>query len=136
MGSGSANLLVIPPVTAERGPDNSIRISHKFLTGLEAYGIRWPGKVQALVPVYPSGGKQIDLVEYQAGKWPFELIGLHPDRSGTDSYIPKVSLGLLGDEALSRTWASTFRRVHIPYVHVLETSPKTRRQIIAHQTPG
>src|SRR6185295_6181346 len=59
-----------------------------------------------------------------------------PARLHEDANLQGAALGVLGDDAGSRRWREVLQRRNVPYVHVLEISPKTLRQIITHQTPS
>ncbi len=129
-------LVVMESPRAHLGPTGRLVLPRKFLTGLEAYASRWPGRLTALVRVASRPDDNLDHVEYAPSDWRFELRGITSEGvEEVEGGIGPRSLVLLALDKAGRIVADSCRRRGIPYVSVLEWSPRTRRQILWHEAP-
>jgi colanic acid/amylovoran biosynthesis glycosyltransferase len=129
-------ILVIPSLLARRAPGGGLLISNKFLTGLEAYAERWPGKVTSLLRVADGPDLYLDTVEHDPAASPFELGELAWDLAGIDEQLRAASVVVLSEDPQIRRIDRLCRRLGVPYVPVLEWDAQTRRQILWQEAPG
>jgi colanic acid/amylovoran biosynthesis glycosyltransferase len=130
-------LLVIPSLLARRAPGGGLLISNKFLTGLQAYAERWPGKVASLLRVAEGPDLYLDTVEHDPAAWPFELGELAWDLGGgLEDQLRAASVVVLSEDPQIRRIDRLCRRLGVPYVPVLEWDAQTRRQILWQEAPS
>lgn len=138
MGSDVAEptLLVIVSLCAQRTPTGGLLVSRKFLTGLAAYADLWPGKVVGSMRVSEKADDSLDLIEYLPGSARFELRVAPAEPERLAGHLHGVSVALVLDDDYGREAARRCVAAGVPYVHVLEWDPVTRRQITWHDASG
>lgn len=133
---GEPTLLVVVSLCAQRNAAGRLMVSRKFLTGLAAYADLWPGKVIGCMRVSQKADDSLDLTEHVPGSTRFELreAPWNPERLG--EVLDGVTVALVLDDAYGRVLARRLTKAGVPYVHVLEWDPQTRRQIMWHDAPS
>lgn len=128
-------LLVVASLLARRNAAGKLVLSRKFLTGLEAYAASWPGRVAGCVKLADEPDDSLDLAEYDPAATTVEIREAPWDVARMESVLPGTSVALLNDDVYGRSVAKMCLRMGIPYVHMLEWDPLTRRQIIWRGAP-
>jgi colanic acid/amylovoran biosynthesis glycosyltransferase len=123
-------LIVLPSITAHRGPRGGLVLTQKYLNGVAAYADGWPGPVVSLVRLSDHPTTDMDHVEVLAGqeRTAFEI--RPKSRSELAQRLSRAAavVALLSpDEAET---AAVCANLNVPLIFGSEYSVKTEMQII------
>jgi colanic acid/amylovoran biosynthesis glycosyltransferase len=128
--TGPNELVVLPSLTAHRGPRGGLVLTQKYLNGVAEYAKTWPGPVVSLVRVSNRPSSDLDHVEVLPGQERTEF-EIRPE--GADDFARRLSSAaavaclLSPDEAPT---ADICARVGVPLIYGSEYSVRTEMQII------
>ena len=133
---GQTTLLVVSSVRARRLGGGRLELSRKFITGLEAYAALWPGKVAGCVFVSEKPDDSLDLVEHDPATAAIAIRESPDDAADMAEDLRDVAVALVNDDDYGRAVGRQCLRLRIPYVHMLEWDPITRRNIVWQEAPS
>lgn len=126
----SRELIVLPSITAHRGPRGGLVLTQKYLNGVAAYAEGWPGPVVSLVRLSETPTTDMDHVEVLPGQERTEL-ELRPksraDLARRLSRAAAVAALLSPDEAET---AIICKELGVPLIFGSEYTVRTEMQII------
>lgn len=132
MNDDAANeLLVLPVLKANRGPNGGFVLTAKYLDGVAEYAKTWPGPVTSLIEISETKTTDLDHVEVMPGDTEARL-ELRPTTQ--DALANRIRNAALVTTFLSPFELPTARlcqTLGVPIAFVSEYSVKTELQIIA-----
>jgi colanic acid/amylovoran biosynthesis glycosyltransferase len=123
-------LIVLPSITAHRGPRGGLVLTQKYLNGVAAYAEGWPGPVVSLVRLSDTPTTDMDHVEVLAGQERTEFELRPKSRVELERRLSKaaaVAALLSPDEAETAVLCA---KLGVPLIFGSEYSVKTEMQII------
>ncbi len=126
----SDELVLLPSLAAQRGPNGGLVLTRKYMEGAARYAMGWPGPVTSLVRLTDRPTTDLDPAEYASDDG-FSRLELRPtsSRAMADRLASAAAVMCL----LSREEVATLRMCHrmgVPVICVAEYSPRTERQIL------
>lgn len=128
-------LLVISSLFMRRSARGAFLVTHKYLSGLEAYAKIWPGPVRTALRVIDCLEVNLDPVEYDPDATPVRLDETAETLARLTETVRGAALAMLPDDQFGRLAARACRAQKIPYVQVVEWDTHTRRRIIWEESP-
>jgi colanic acid/amylovoran biosynthesis glycosyltransferase len=126
-------LILLPSLSARRGPRGGLELTRKYMTGAAQYALNWPGPVTSLVPLSSNQTTDMDHAEYFLGE---AETGLEFRPENDHEMAQRLQSAAVVVALLSRAERETAyqcRRLGVPVVFVSEYSPRTERQIVASE---
>ncbi|MES2887462.1 MAG: glycosyltransferase [Pseudomonadota bacterium] len=123
-------LIVLPSITAQRGPNGGLILTQKYINGVAEYAKWWPGPVTSLVTVTSHTGSDMDHVEVMPGQLSFELEQRPTSEEAFAQRIASAAVVLAFLSAPEVPTATLCQRLGVPLVYISEYSLKTEKQIL------
>lgn len=136
LGWNRGELLVAPALKAVRHGDGRIGLTRKFVEGMAAYARYWPGPVTALMQEAEGADSNLDHLAVPPDELPFSCEWLPADRAARTSRLERAAALLATLDQPQLPWLEAAARTGTALIWVTESSPRTRRQMIAAQVPG
>lgn len=124
-------LILLPSLSARRGPRGGLELTRKYMTGAAQYARNWPGPVTSLVRLSETQTTDMDHAEYFPGQGE---TGLEVRPQDPGEMARRLSSAAAVVALLSRPERETAKLCHqlgVPVIFVSEYSPRTERQIMA-----
>jgi len=132
----SRELVVLASLRANVRADGKVRITRKFLDGMQRYADRWPGPVTAILhPEAAAQSGNLDDVIVDHADLGFDLRVIPFDSPELLRAIESASVVQGGGDFRLNHLPAFCKRKDIPYVFVSEYTLRTRKQIIKAETP-
>ncbi len=128
--SPDRELILLPALTAHRGPGGELFLTRKYLEGAEEYAKSWPGRVSSLVEIREQPTTDMDHLEVRPGAWR-TTVEVRP--SAADAFVERVRNAALVFPFLCPGEKDTHSICHnlgVPLVYGSEYTPQTEMQII------
>ena len=126
---------IVTSLATDHVTEQHIRLTKKFVTGMESFTRRWPGPVVAVVrEVDALTDGNMDRALYHRSEIPFEVRTIGTRGEGVEDVLNDMAIVQFGGDSWLRKVPAFCRRVGLPFVFVSEYSLKTRLQIIALET--
>jgi glycosyltransferase involved in cell wall biosynthesis len=127
-------LILLPPLKAQRGPDGTLRLTKKYIEGTAEFARFWPGRITSLVAVTdaPSTDMDLEVVDLDAAEPRIE-----PRPADGPALAERLGRA---DCVLAHLWryealaAAACSRVGTPIHFISEYTPRTEAQIIDAET--
>lgn len=136
MSAARGTLVVASPVPAHPLGAGRHSLSRKFLTGMQAYASRWPGRVVAAVRGIAEPDTTLDQTEFKESDWGFGLQVVPSDGADFEARLAGADVVLVGQDPWSRRWTEACRARGVAFVPVIEWNADTRRRILWAESPG
>lgn len=130
-GTRPTELLLLPALAAQRGPQGGLVVTRKYLRGAAEYARSWPGPVTSLFRLSAAATTEMDLEEIRPGA---EATGVEVRPEAPAALAARLASAAVVLAFLGRSEAglpALCRRVGVPLVMISEYSPRTERQILA-----
>ncbi len=125
------SLVVAPSLGAGTGRPDQIRLTGKFVSGMQAYVDLWDGPVTVLIePEEGDHSGNLDDVWIRPDELPFETVVARFDSDTARQTMVNAGVVLGGPDHRLNQAATVCARAGVPYVMVTEYSLKTRLQIV------
>lgn len=124
------SLAVLPELMTRRGLNGSIRLTQKFIDGMNLTAQLWPGRVTAYLEESGKHTSNLDEIEVNPNDLPFacELVSYDDTRIGALLAKHEVVLGSNSHRQIQLV--ALCRSIGVPILFVSEYSFKTHLQII------
>ncbi|MTH76900.1 glycosyltransferase family 4 protein [Paracoccus aestuariivivens] len=130
---GPNELILLPSLQAQRGPNGGLVLTQKYMEGAAEYAKNWPGPVTSLVALDDQPTTDMDHHEYMPGEGE---TGLELRLSNTEALVSRLANAAQVVAFLARNelpMLDVCQRMGLPVVFVTEYSPHTERQILASE---
>ena len=130
-------LLLLPSLRADKDASGRVRLTGKFITGVEAFQSRWAGPVRVVMEPRPGATENLDdvLVDPASLPWKIDVMRYEGDRFERLLSQAGIILGGLGHR--QNGIAERASQLGVPFVTTAEYSLPTRLQIAdAEARPG
>lgn len=125
------SLVVAPSLGAGIGRPDQIRLTGKFVSGMQAYIDRWDGPVTVLIePDYNEHSGNLDDVWVRLDELPFKAVVARFDSEIAKQTMVSAGVVMGGPDHRMNHAAATCGDAGVPFVMVTEYSLKTRLQIV------
>lgn len=125
------SLVVAPSLGAGTGRPDQIRLTGKFVSGMQAYVDLWDGPVTVLIePEEGEHSGNLDDIWVRPDELPFETVVARFDSDTARQTMVNAGLVLGGPDHRLNQAATVCAHAGVPYVMVTEYSLKTRLQIV------
>jgi colanic acid/amylovoran biosynthesis glycosyltransferase len=121
-------LLIIPVLEVTIDKSGTLFLTKKFIDGIMLYKRYWDGKIKVLMRASNQSSTNLDNIEIDLDKLPFELILIGSDISPDD--LTNASIVLVSVSYKNNTISKLCLELGIPCVYISEYSFKTGLQII------
>lgn len=129
-------LVIAPSLSLGVGRPGQVRLTGKFLSGMQRYVDLWDGPVTVLAePDEASASSNLDDLWVDTAALPFEVVAAPFDSAAARATMRSAQLVLGGADHRLNGAASNCAQHGVPYVFVTEYSLKTRYQIIEADNP-
>lgn len=129
--SHSQSLVVVPSLAAGVGRPGQIRLTGKFVSGMQSYVDLWDGPVILLIEPDPNAQSgNLDDVWISVQSLPFQVVVTPFDSELASRTMIDAGVVLGGADHRMNHAAATCARAGVPYVMVTEYSLQTRLQIV------
>lgn len=129
-------LVVAPSLTAGIGRPDQIRLTGKFVSGMQAHVDHWDGPVTLLIePDVHEASVNLDDVWVRTNDLPFQVVLARFDSEEAKRTMAQAAVVLGGPDHRMNHAATTCARAGVPFVLVTEYSLKTRLQIVDADHP-
>lgn len=130
------SLVVAPSLGAGTGRPDQIRLTGKFISGMQAYVDLWDGPVTVLIePEEGEHSGNLDDVWVRPDELPFETVVARFDSDTARQTMGNAGVVLGGPDQRLNQAATVCARAGVPYVMVTEYTLKTRLQIVDADNP-
>lgn len=130
-------LVVLPSLRANVHEDGRVRITRKFLDGMQRYADRWPGPVTAILhPEAATQSGNLDDVLVDTARLNFDLRVIPFDSHELKNAIRSAAIVQGGGDFRLNYLPEFCKASGIPYIFVSEYTLRTRNQIIKAETPN
>jgi colanic acid/amylovoran biosynthesis glycosyltransferase len=130
------SLVVAPSLAAGIGPPNQIRLTSKFVSGMQAYMEHWDGPVTLLIePDENAHSVNLDDVWVRMDELPFKVVLTRFDSEQAKKTMTEAGVVMGGTDHRMNHAAATCARAGVPFVLVTEYSLPTRLQIVDADDP-
>ncbi len=130
----SAELILLPPLAAQRGPHGGLVMTQKYMNGAAAFARRWPGPVTSLVTLSSTPSSDMDHVEVTPGAFETELEVRPVGLDALAARIANAAVVLAFLSPFEAPTAALCKRLGVPIVFTSEYTPRTERQIVDADT--
>ena len=132
---GRNKLVIITQLTSTYSPNNTVRLTEKFVEGVKVFADHWKGSIKVLMHNQPDASGNLDLHLYQISDLPFEIeiFNFH-NLAAIKNQIIGASAVQGGSSYHLNGLAQYCKENNIAYIHCSEYSLKTRCQIINANT--
>ena len=125
------SLVVAPSMGAGIGRPDQIRLTGKFVSGMQAYSDRWDGPVIVLIePDYNDHSGNLDDVWVRFDELPFQVVVARFDSEIAKQTMVNAGIVMGGPDHRMNHAAATCGDAGVPFVMVTEYTLKTRLQIV------
>lgn len=129
-------LVVAPSLSAGIGRPDQIRLTGKFVSGMQAYVDHWGGPVTLLIePDENERSVNLDDVWVRVDKLPFRVVLARFDSEQAKKTMTEAAITMGGPDHRMHHAAATCAEAGVPFVLVTEYSLKTRLQIVDADHP-
>lgn len=129
--SARPRLLVLPSLTSYVYPDSRIRLTEKFVDGMQAYVDRWPGPVAVILePDCQAESGNLDDRALRPTDLPFAIHVMYFSSPELNPLLARSSVVMGGADHRLNHLPAMCRKIGTAYVFVTEYSLRTRCQII------
>ncbi|MFP8781470.1 glycosyltransferase [Hydrogenophaga sp. RWCD_12] len=129
-------LVVAPSLTAGIGRPDQIRLTGKFVSGMQAHVDHWDGPVKLLIePDDNEGSVNLDDVWVRVNDLPFQVVLARFDSDLAKRTMAEAAVVMGGPDHRMNHAATTCAKAGVPFVLVTEYSLKTRLQIVDADHP-
>ncbi|MEZ5664488.1 MAG: glycosyltransferase family 4 protein [Burkholderiaceae bacterium] len=130
------SLLVAPSLAAGVGRPGQIRLTGKFIAGMQSYVDLWGGPVILLIEPDPSKQSvNLDDVWVRVDELPFKVVVARFDTEPARRALLEAGVVMGGTDHRMNHAAATCKQAGVPFVMVTEYSLKTRLQIVDSDDP-
>lgn len=130
MAMTSAELILLPSLTAHRGPNGGLVMTQKYMNGAAAFARRWPGRVTSLVTLSGTPSSDMDHVEVTRGAFETELEVRPVDLDALAERIANAAVVLGFLSPFEAPTVALCKQLGVPIVFTSEYTPRTERQIV------
>lgn len=130
------SLVVAPSLGAGIGQPGKIRLTGKFVSGMQLYVKLWEGPVIVLIePDTNERSGNLDDVWVDLDELPFQLVVARFDSDLAKQTLASAGVVMGGPDARMNHAAQTCANAGVPFLMVTEYSLKTRLQIVDADSP-
>ena len=130
------SLVVAPSLAAGIGRPNQIRLTGKFVSGMQAHVEYWDGPVTLLIePDQNEYSVNLDDVWLRMEELPFKVVLTRFDSEQAKKTMTEASVVMGGPDHRMSHAAATCAKAGVPFVLVTEYSLQTRLQIVDADNP-
>jgi len=129
-------LLIITPLAGFEPSPEEIRLTKKFLDGIQEYVDAWPGKVHVIMPPGSPDSGNLDDIILEKNNLRFHVEVLNFSSPLLREKLKQARIVLGGPHHQLSDLASHCRTNNIPYIFNCEYTLKTRLQIAKEETPN
>lgn len=129
-------LILLPPLRAQRGPRGGLVLTRKYLEGAAELARSWPGPVTSLLRLDDSPTTDMDHVEVLPGAAGPGLEERPARAAGLAARLQRAAVALAFLAPEEAGLAQLCRRIGLPLVFFSEYTPRTECQIIDAEVRG
>lgn len=130
------SLVVAPSLTASTDPQGKVRLTGKFVSGMQAYVDLWAGPVTVLIEADTNDKSgNLDDVWFHPDELPFQTVVTSFGSALARQTMMDAGVVMGGPDHRMNHAATTCAQAGVPYVMVTEYSLKTRLQIVDADRP-
>jgi hypothetical protein len=126
-------LILLPSISARRGPRGGLELTRKYMTGAAQYALNWPGPVTSLVRLSATQTTDMDHAEFFPGEAETGLEVRPQDEEEMAKRLKNAAAVVALLSRNERETAQLCHRIGVPVIFVSEYSPHTERQINASE---
>ena len=130
------SLVLIPHVRAYVHDNGMVSFPDKFTTGNLAFVERWNGPVKVIVQPGDDYSPNLDNEDVDPKALPFELVICDYQDPAMASHLHGSGVAVGGMDCYQSHLSSLASTLRVPFVNVSEYTLKTRKQIVAAETPN
>jgi len=130
------SLVVAPSLTVGTGRHGKVRLTEKFVSGMQAYVDLWEGPVTVLIePDQNENSGNLDDVWVRTDELPFQTVVTRFESELARKTMIDAGVVMGGPDHRMNHAAGTCANAGVPFVMVTEYSLKTRLQIVDADSP-
>ncbi len=128
------SLVVLPSLPAVVRNDGQILLTQKFVTGMEQYAERWPGRVMTIMQRSATVTNNLDSYPVDPHELSFQLRVMRYDDLSLAEELAHAGVVLTGADCAQNHVVPLCRKLRVPVVICSEYSLQTRWQIARAET--